>query len=62
MIGERVSGHIFAYKNSYSDCGESYFINRLTGNDWHLPVDCIEPDDLRALADRLESNRAERSK
>lgn len=51
-----VSGNIWGEPDSLRVEGELYVIrNPATGQGWGLPVCDITPNDLRALADRLES-------
>lgn len=54
----QVSGAIFATKDSSTKEGESYTIRSKNGAGWGLPVKDIAPEDLRALADRIEAARA----
>ena len=57
MSDELVSGAIHAKKDKYYREGESYVIVSGNGQGWGLPVDNLEPEDLRALADRIEQKR-----
>ena len=58
----QVSGAIFAKKDSCAKEGETYVIRQKIrsgyGGGWGLPVSDLEPKDLRELADRIESARA----
>lgn len=53
-----VSGRIFAKKCSLAREGEEYVIRSKDGAGWGLPVNNVEPNDLRVLADRIEAARA----
>lgn len=63
----QVSGAIFATKDSSVKEKETYIIRSKTssgayGAGWGLPVDELEPEDLRVLADRIEAARADRKR
>lgn len=53
----QISGGIYAIPDDYEPEGEVYVIRSKTGQGWGLPVKNITPDDLRALADRIEKRR-----
>lgn len=53
---ERVSGNIYARPDKWDKEGETYII-RARNRGWRISAEDIEPDDLRALADRIESRR-----
>ena len=55
----RVSGCIYAKKDRFHREGEMYMIRSPNGKGWGLPVDHMQPEDLRALADRIELKRKE---
>ena len=57
MNEERVSGNIYAQKESIAREGELYVIRDKTGQGWGLPVVGLHPEDLRILADRIEQRR-----
>lgn len=52
-----VSGNIFAEKDAITQEGERYIIRNKIGQGWGLPVQDLEPDDLRVLASRIEAAR-----
>jgi len=54
----QVSGAIFATQDIFKKEGESYTIRSKNGSGWGLPVNELEPEDLRALANRIEAARA----
>lgn len=55
---EQVSGAIWAEASKYNQEGEKYSIRiNPFGQSWGLPVESIQPADLRALADRIEERR-----
>lgn len=56
---QQVSGAIFAKKNSQTKEGEEYIIRSKNGAGWGLPVRDINPEDLRALADRIQQKRCQ---
>lgn len=57
-----VSGNIVAKPNRFSCGKEEYIIrNPVTSQGWGLPVENIEAEDLRVLADRLDKIRGEKS-
>ena len=55
-LGETiVSGNIISKRDTCQRERESYVIrNPITGQGWGLPVDWVQPEDLRVLADRIE--------
>ncbi len=58
MNEEKISGNIWARSDKFYPEGENYIIrNPVTRQGWGLPVDSLQPDDLRVLADRVEERR-----
>ena len=59
----QVSGAIFANKDRSVKDGETYTVKHKAntsngfGGGWGLPVEDLEPNDLRVLADRIEAIR-----
>lgn len=53
----KVSGNIYASKDSCSKDGEVYIVRNKHGQGWGIDVNNVTPTDLRVLADRLESIR-----
>ena len=53
----KVSGNIYACKDSCSKDGEVYIVRNKHGQGWGIDVSNVTPTDLRVLADRLESIR-----
>lgn len=59
MRDTKVSGNIYATKDSHEKDGESFVIVcPVTGSGWGIPTRSIEPADLRVLADRIEKARS----
>ena len=54
-----VSGSIWAKPDSNSSEGETYMIRSENGAGWGLLVRDLNPEDLRVLADRIETKRAQ---
>ena len=57
----QVSGAIFAKLDTRAPERETYVIRGRSGG-WGLPVNDLQPDDLRVLADRIEQARAKLQK
>jgi len=55
---EKISGNIYARKESLEKCGYEFVIISKNGSGWGLPTKDISPKDLRKLADFIESKNA----
>ena len=57
-INEKLSGNIWIETDKYSKDGFKFKIKLNQSQSWGLPVEDINPQDLRVLADKLEELRA----
>ncbi len=59
MSETTVSGAIKFQPDSSTKDGGTYAIRNRNGSGWGIPTNDITPEDLRAMADHLEAQRAE---